>query len=172
MRKLADLNKSYRGVGFLKYWTLSNVPLFLLAAPMLYLMNRTAFLVMTTQYHGIDSGESTPALRSHGLVEQKTTTKSDSIASDAKLQSHRQRDALLVPLALLQFTLAAMAMTSFHVQIITRISSGYPLWYLVLAREIVDGDRIEMRMTRWTVQWMVMYALVQGVLFASFLPPA
>lgn len=86
--------------------------------------------------------------------------------------ANKQRDALLFRLALPQLALAVLALTSFHVQIITRISSGYPLWYLVLAREITDGDAKEIRIAKWTVRWMVMYALIQGVLFASFLPPA
>lgn len=77
-------------------------------------------------------------------------------------------DALLLRLALPQFTLACAALTTFHVQVITRLSSGYPLWYIALASDIYDR--------KWTAQslvrWFVMYALVQGALFAKFLPPA
>jgi phosphatidylinositol glycan class V len=75
---------------------------------------------------------------------------------------------LLRRLALPQLAVAALAITSFHVQIVNRISSGYPLWYMHLARGVVaDGKG-----ARRGVRAMVVYALVQGALFAAFLPPA
>jgi phosphatidylinositol glycan class V len=69
-----------------------------------------------------------------------------------------------------QVMLAILAITSYHVQIITRIASGYPIWYWWLARRFfspkfsTSGNQV--------VIFMVMYASIQAVLFASFLPPA
>jgi phosphatidylinositol glycan class V len=146
----------------MRYWTLSNIPLFLLAAPMLYVMTRSASLAIVGRCDG------KLARKTEKPVERKQIVKTDATHGIAI----KERDALLFRLALPQLTLAVLALTSFHVQIITRISSGYPLWYLVLAWEITDGNVNEIRMARWTVRWMVMYALIQGVLFASFLPPA
>lgn len=144
------------------YWTISNIPLFLLAAPMLYIMARTAILAIAGRCDGnLVKGISSPE-------KQKQSSKTD--ATDEI--ENKRRDAMLFRLALPQLTLAILALTSFHVQIITRISSGYPLWYLVLARDIIDGDTNGTRFAKWAVKWMVMYALIQGVLFASFLPPA
>lgn len=142
------------------YWTISNIPLFLLAAPMLYIMARAASLAIAGRCDGNLAKEI-------GKPEERSskTDATDELAN-------KRRDALLFRLALPQLTLALLALTTFHVQIITRISSGYPLWYLVLAREITDEDMKRTRFTEWTVRWMVMYALIQGVLFASFLPPA
>lgn len=146
----------------MRYWTIPNMPLFLLAAPMLYILARTASLAITGRCDG------TLARETGSPEDRNRNSKTDATDEVA----NKRRDALLFRLALPQLTLAVLALTSFHVQIITRISSGYPLWYLVLAREITDGGANGTRFAKWTVRWMVMYALIQGVLFASFLPPA
>ena len=76
-----------------------------------------------------------------------------------------------------QALLAIMALLSYHVQIITRLSSGYPLWYLWLISSIRTPERKGFIgsltvLPGAIVRWMVIYAMVQGALFASFLPPA
>jgi phosphatidylinositol glycan class V len=74
-----------------------------------------------------------------------------------------------------------MATTSFHVQIINRISSGCALWYIVLAVLVVDRSGrpqqglpgvLGGRNREVLVRVMVAYAIVQGGLYAAFLPPA
>lgn len=80
-------------------------------------------------------------------------------------------------LAIPQLVLAVAATTNFHVQIINRLSSGYPLWYMVVARWVTNrgatprGEK-DGAYSQWAVRGMVMYAIVQGMLFAGFLPPA
>ena len=71
-------------------------------------------------------------------------------------------------LAVSQLLLTLLTVTTAHVQIITRISSAYPvcLWYL--AARLQEGCSL----ARNIVRFMVMYAVVQGGLYASFLPPA
>lgn len=81
--------------------------------------------------------------------------------------------ALLVP----QLALAILALTTYHVQIITRLSSGYPIWYWWLASWILEDRKVQVLGKYWSppkiiVQWMICYAFIQGGLFASFLPPA
>lgn len=76
-----------------------------------------------------------------------------------------------------QVLLAVLAVSTYHVQIITRISSGYPLWYWWLAQQLIgDGDmqqkQQKKKLGKGIVVFMVMYAAIQGVLFTSFLPPA
>ena len=96
-------------------------------------------------------------------------------------------------LELVQVILAILALTNFNVQIINRISSGYPLWYIRLASEITmaDASPTPTKATKeekpgahyrnWlgmlpspklTVRMMVMYAIIQAGLYASFMPPA
>ncbi|KAL5336805.1 GPI mannosyltransferase 2 [Aspergillus crustosus] len=137
----------YWGVGFLRYWTVPNIPLFLLAAPMLVIL----FL------------SSVWAIRADVLQSPKGGSPAPPI---------------LKQLAIVQFVLTAMALTGYHVQIINRISSGYPLWYWFLAwhaLETSDGARSRAKYRTHIlliIQVMVIYALVQAVLFGSFLPPA
>lgn len=85
-------------------------------------------------------------------------------------------------LAISQLLLTTLTVTSAHVQIITRISSSYPvwIWYLAASMSGADGlalpnvgDIIPKGLTLATVgRFMVMYAVIQGGLFSSFLPPA
>ena len=79
--------------------------------------------------------------------------------------------------AIPQIALAALALTSYHVQIITRLSSGYPVWYWWVASLIIENQKISLKGREWGTakvisRWMIIYAIVQGGLFASFLPPA
>ena len=72
-----------------------------------------------------------------------------------------------------------LALTTYHVQVLTRLSSGYPIWYWWLAWEILATqkqdqmkDKLKSNMGVWVVRWMIMYGIIQAGLFASFLPPA
>jgi phosphatidylinositol glycan class V len=75
---------------------------------------------------------------------------------------------VLQNLAVSQMLLVAVTLTTAHVQIITRISSAYPVWVWYVAVLCHDGKLLG----RTFVGFMVMYATVQAGLFASFLPPA
>ncbi|KAK4166648.1 GPI mannosyltransferase 2 [Cladorrhinum sp. PSN259] len=131
----------YWNTGFLRYWTLPNIPLFLLAAPMLAIL--------------VKSGVDQLTLAREPQQQQETSESA-------------QLFALLQSTAAIQVILAVLAMTMYHVQIITRISSGYPLWYWWLAGRLSRGEKTASHI----VKFMVVYASIQGVLFASFLPPA
>lgn len=84
--------------------------------------------------------------------------------------------ALARRLAVPQLVLGVLALTTYHVQVVTRLSSGYPLWYWWLAMKIVGGEPLRSRKwrvpTKVVVRWMVLYATIQAGLFAAFLPPA
>jgi len=128
-----------RDVGFLKYWTPNQIPLFLLAAPMLTLLIKSGTELM---------GESNLSLR----------------ATDS------QGRILVRTLAGMQTLLAVLAITNYHVQIISRLSSGYPAWYWWVASYLMDKKRSSLGYG--IVVFITMYAAIQGGLFASFLPPA
>lgn len=160
----------YWGVGFLRYWTLSNLPLFLLAAPMLGVLLVTA---------------STALWRPRSITRGCVGTGRHRSVAAAEEEDMAQ---ILRRLAAPQLILAVMAATSFHIQIVNRISSGYPLWYLTLAIRLCSGSEISGGESRkgtrpksktaplprmeWIVRGMIMYAIIQGGLYASFLPPA
>ena len=166
------VQEHYWNVGFLRYWTLSNVPLFLMALPMLAILLLTG-LVCLTGRPTLAKFRPSPSSQSNELVIQQVPFP----------QALRR-------MALPQVALAVLAFTNFHVQIINRLSSGYPLWYVVLAIAITttegnEGERrsktseipgttylSNKRTQKWIVRSMIMYAMIQGGLFASFLPPA
>ncbi|KAF2089459.1 glycosyltransferase family 76 protein [Saccharata proteae CBS 121410] len=147
------VQEHYWNVGFLRYWTASNAPLFLLAIPTIYF-----------------------------LISSAVTTLSASDAAVVKSAEKDQRPPVtqhvLKRLALPQLALAVLTLLNFHVQIINRISSGYPLWYLAiaagltgdasLARLAVASPKASARVARVAIT----FAMVQGALYASFLPPA
>lgn len=145
IQRKTPLTLKTRNVGPFRYWTLSNVPLFLLAAPTLWLLTISAIDFMRNP--------------------RQFSSTSAKISSEAILF----RDTITTfGLALPQLALAVLALISYHVQIITRLASGYPLWYVWLAQQTVKGDAH----TSATIRWMVIYALIQAGLYASFLPPA
>ncbi|KAK8173804.1 GPI mannosyltransferase 2 [Phyllosticta citrichinensis] len=153
----------YWNVGFLRYWTLSNVPLFLLAAPSLFLL--------------ISTGLREPGDHPCKPLINRRTRPSELASSEPSTQQLFTR-RFLIQMALPQLALALLALTNFHVQIINRISSGYPLWYLAVAAGLDGAAPLQhlaiagKRTSASILRVMVMYAIIQGALFASFLPPA
>lgn len=162
---------STRNTGFLRYWTLPNLPLFLLAFPMLTI-----------------------------LLASSSTVIPQVLPSLSTLPAR-----LLLSMSIAQALLALLTITSYHVQIVTRLASGYPVWYIWLAAALspakaegpggaggkggghgdkagaggeVGDERVLRpglsggRYGRGIVKYMVLYATVQGVLFCCFLPPA
>ena len=162
-----DMLKLYRGVGFLKYWTLSNLPLFLLAAPMLYILLNSSYWAWRVDTFMI----AVPSEQRSKIYSGKVTWTS-ATGPDLHIDS-----AIARCFAIPQVVLAALALTSYHVQIINRLSSGYPVWYWWLASLIlVDYETsfsgMRLHYSGIVTRWIVIYAMVQGGMFASFLPPA
>ena len=181
----------YWEVGFLRYWTCSNLPLFAIALPVLGLL-------IVTSYIALSKPEA--VLQELQLASAGNTRRS----KEVDLVSGEYFSGCVRRLALPQLALAVLAATNFHVQIINRISSGYPLWYIFLAvgiycRSADERSSTEKRSTHreskhaassytgrstWMkhlvqgphsqiiVRGMIMYAIIQGGLYASFLPPA
>ena len=132
----------YWGVGPFRYWRASNAPLFAVAAPTLAVLFGSAAVPLVRRLR----------------------------ARTAAAASETRAVELQARFALVQALLALLALTTFHVQIVGRIASGYPLWMGGVAAAMVR--RGASKATRAVVRWVVMYAVVQGVLFAAFLPPA
>ncbi|KAG9563181.1 DUF409 domain protein, partial [Aureobasidium melanogenum] len=163
------VQEHYWNVGFLRYWTLSNIPLFLLALPMLGVLISTGFVAPTLNLE--------PPRR-------------------PRPENSRHKSVYLVCLALPQILLAFLALTTFHVQIVNRIATGYPIWYIVLAAAFVSPNMVgrvdktvrqdnqssivatlkyqlsKQSTQQLVVRGMLMYSIIQGGLYASFMPPA
>ena len=95
--------------------------------------------------------------------------------------------AALRLIALPQLVVAILALFCFNVQIINRISSGYPLWYVWIASQLGDDPYTHTKpsgRTEQTAKWatgrrsqiivrgVIMYSAIHAGLFSSFLPPA
>ncbi|KAG9516636.1 DUF409 domain protein, partial [Aureobasidium melanogenum] len=163
------VQEHYWNVGFLRYWTLSNIPLFLLALPMLCVLISTGFVAPTLNLE--------PPGR-------------------PKPENSRHKSVYIACLALPQILVAFLALTTFHVQIINRIATGYPIWYIVLAAAFVSPNLVgrvdktvrkdgqssivatlkhqlsKQSTQQLVVRGMLMYSMIQGGLYASFMPPA
>lgn len=160
----------YWNVGFLRYWTISNIPLFALATPMLLVMMSTGLIAL--------SHARADELAS-AVDDARDLKRHDAAGMACKKDEFR---ILMARFALPQVVLSVLALTSFHVQIINRIASGYPVWYITMACAIhapelaVKGNCVQLRLlarySQWLVRASVMYALIQGGLYASFMPPA
>lgn len=138
----------YRNNGFLRYWTISNLPLFILAAPVLAAMLYSSFRALT--------GRLGPSQTGHVHISKMNASQS-----------------AVLRLAIAQGFLTVMTLTSLHVQIINRIASGYPVWYWYLATSAWGSSKaLGNRIFATAIQAMAMYALIQAVLYGSFLPPA
>lgn len=176
--QVSDADMMPRDVGFLRYWQRSHIPLFILAAPMLVLLMTSGRWPM-----GLVPRETTSP--TYKVDHYKTTDQETAIAA--------RTIRLLRSLAYPQLVLAGLAITNYHVQIITRMASGYPILYIWLAFNLLGWSKSsppkkneklkkgseKSSIWRWRGPWedvvvtyMVMYGLIQGVLFASFLPPA
>ncbi|KAL7929070.1 GPI mannosyltransferase 2 [Trichoderma chlorosporum] len=137
------VQEHYWNNGFLRYWTPNQLPMFILASPVLTLLLKSGV----------------PVIRNWG----QTLSRSTPVVAGS------YHDFVLT-LAVIQTLVAVLAITNFHVQIITRLASGYPVWYWWVANSLSNGETRKMGSV--VVVFMVMYAGIQGGLFASFMPPA
>lgn len=148
-------------MGFLRYWTVSNLPLFALAAPMLYIMVASAIWSLGLGLRGGSTGV--------GSGDEKHEME--------RLKQRDRAQRVVLRLAIPQLVLAVVTLTTSHVQIITRLSSGYPVWYWWVASLMGEKREVVMFGRKWQLarvisRWMVVYAIVHAGLFVSFLPPA
>ncbi|EGC43190.1 proteasome activator subunit 4 [Histoplasma capsulatum var. duboisii H88] len=108
----------YWGSGtFLSYWKVSNLPLFCLAAPMLVIMGVSSWWPFQSPLD-FDIRNKEPRKR------------------EEEVSQTEHRRTCLYRLAIPQAVLTVLALTNSHVQIINRISSGYPLWYWYIAHSL------------------------------------
>nr|POE47109.1 gpi mannosyltransferase 2 [Quercus suber] len=169
----------YWNVGFLRYWTFSNLPLFALAMPLGCVMLDSAMSALLNLQ--------TMTLTARGQPNPTNTSKTTREQLNPSIAEDKVFRHVLPRFAAPQLVLVVLAATSFHVQILNRISSGYPLWYFGLAVAICNAGstlredsrilskyvRLPFKVTpEILLRSMVGYAMVQGGLYAAFLPPA
>jgi len=161
----------YWNVGFLRYWTLSNAPNFLLALPalapvlafcMYYLCGVTRILLQPVSAHSerndMPSPSSSASLRAFFVTTDPTSTPMDPFLRPS-----------LLPHVLHALTLSLTLLLAAHTQIALRVLPTVPLAHWALAWALTQLPR---RCVRVLFGWCVCWALCACVLWAVFLPPA
>ena len=137
------VQSKYWNVGFLRYWTISQLPNFLLAAPSLSLI--FAYSIPHLQ-------KMLPE-----FVFRKTSTPSRSFKS-LTIDPHVIHATILCLILLL----------ASHTQIILRLAGSMPLTYWAAAWLLSKHQTLG----RLWVTWSVLWSLISIVLWSTFLPPA
>ncbi|KLO18377.1 glycosyltransferase family 76 protein [Schizopora paradoxa] len=146
----------YWNSGLFKYWTISQIPNFLLAAPVLIL------LFASSIYHAKNSLVLQFRLL---LVGQPPLTRN----TEPILQP------AVAPYAIHAFVLSVTLLTSAHVQIALRLASSLPFTYWAAGNLWVRASRSEAsdrNYGRWWTTWSIVWSLISLVLWSTFLPPA
>lgn len=152
------LNWLCRNVGFLRYWTLQQLPNFLLAAPVL-LMSTSASVSYYYQTWPDCLYRSLPF--ACGLAQDRRREKTN------KAQSPFDRIQLL-PFIHLHTILALLLLFASHVQIALRQAATNPVifWY---AAHLVQAKDIK---AKWWVGYCLVWGAVSVILWTLFYPPA
>ncbi|KAF1809689.1 hypothetical protein P152DRAFT_422598 [Eremomyces bilateralis CBS 781.70] len=176
----AFVQSTYWDVGFLHYWTVPNLPLFVMVAPALCLLIQSSMAAI----RGELVFERSPISREKIGKESRSGGASDGVKKARKDDDEGQeiQKMVLARLAIPQLLLAVTAIMSYHVQIVLRLCSGYPLWYMAVALAVQGRWQLTLMVpfTTWRmvvppkaiVMWMIIYAGVQAGLYGAFLPPA
>ncbi|KAG1878223.1 glycosyltransferase family 76 protein [Suillus subluteus] len=151
----SHVQSKYWNVGFLRYWTVSNIPNFILALPALLHVFAFCWFYLSNL----------PSIIPH--IAPRIRSKKNDASSPPQLDS-----PFLSP-SLLPHVLHALALTSVltfnaHVQISLRLLPSLPLTYWAAARLMLD-------LPKWGkawVTWSVLWGALSCVLWAVFLPPA
>ncbi|KAJ3143812.1 hypothetical protein HK101_003051 [Irineochytrium annulatum] len=161
------VQKEYWNNGFLEYWTLQQLPNFLLAAPMILLSLTGALAYISTNpTRAITLGLLPAKLRSDDSADTPPT-------SSAYLQS----DAAF-PYVALWLALSLLCVTSMHVQVITRFLAATPCmywWIAELWRRSYGPGGVDGKGAwagRWVLAYLYLYGGIGVILFSNFYPPA
>ncbi|KAG2153673.1 glycosyltransferase family 76 protein [Suillus bovinus] len=151
----SHVQSEYWKVGFLRYWTISNIPNFMFALPIL--LHVFAFCWFYLSNLLVIIPHIAPRIRS----------KNDDVPPPSRLDSPFLSPSLL-PHVLHALALTAILTFSAHVQISLRLLPSLPLTYWAAARLMLD-------LPKWGkawVTWSILWGALSCVLWAVFLPPA
>lgn len=151
----SHVQSTYWNVGFLRYWTISNIPNFILAFPPLLLIFAFCGFYLSNSL----------AIAPHIILQIRSNNKD--VSPPPQLDSPFLSPSLL-PHVLHALALALILTFNAHVQISLRLLPSLPLTYWAAARLMVDFPKWEKAWVAWSVLW----GAVSCVLWAVFLPPA
>ena len=138
------VQSKYWNVGFLRYWTINQLPNFLLAAPTLSLIFAYCFRHLRKML---------PEL----VFNNSTSTSSRSFKS-----------LTIDPHAIHATILCLILLVASHTQIVLRLAGSIPLTYWAAAWLVSEHHTLG----RLWVTWSVLWSFISIVLWGTFLPPA
>ncbi|KAI9506725.1 GPI mannosyltransferase 2 [Coemansia spiralis] len=153
------VQEHYWDIGFLRYYTVNQIPNFVLAAPMAVL-----------SVAGLWTYTTWDPLRIVTLGMQRRTEVQNS-TRQALLRSAYFGDGLL-PHMYLWALLLAVAVTTMHVQMVARFFSSVPAVFWFAAHVVVGDKQRQKYWRRMVVGYFAGYGLAGVVLFSNFFPPA
>ncbi|KAI0324191.1 mannosyltransferase [Cubamyces sp. BRFM 1775] len=148
----------YWNVGFLRYWTLQQLPNFLLGAPPLLLLISFAThyirLALGPRFITFVSGRATA--RPSGSSRDDRTMRSPFLSPD------------IAPHVIHALVLCFVLLFASHTQIVLRFAAAMPLTYWAAAWLVVERPG----WAKWWIGWSVLWGATSCVLWGVFLPPA
>lgn len=157
-----------RNVGPFRYWTLLQLPNFLLAAPVLALSFAASYTFYAHNLHAVLS-TTVPFIPLLKSWKPTTTTKDLLRASPRPFLSPS-----LTPFVHLHTALTLLLLFASHVQIILRVCSTNPVvfWF---AADLVSHHTADGKERKWGRRWIkycVVWGVVATILWSAFYPPA
>lgn len=153
------VQEKYWNVGFLRYWTISQVPNILLATPVL--VATLAFCALQLKYCTV------PYVLSHPFLADIPTVVR-AVTQSGSTKSVFMTNKAIIPHAAHALILSLLLLFAAHTQIALRLAASLPTTYWAAAWLMVEHPRTG----KWWVTWSVVWGALSIILWAVFLPPA
>jgi phosphatidylinositol glycan class V len=150
------VQSTYWNVGFLRYWTLQQLPNFIISTPPL-------ILLFYFSIYSISQGL-IPQLISY-IQSDRPQTKTSSRRIESPFLSSSES---LHPHTIHALFLCTTLVFTSHTQIVLRLGPSMPVTYWAAAWLVVEKPRYG----RWWIRWSVVWSVISAVLWGVFLPPA
>ncbi len=181
----------YWNIGFLRYWTVQQLPNFLLGAPPLILLFsftvhylrqalvprlRLLALELSSRPDHSPTQTDKSKSKSDSEPENSISTGGELAAHNRPLSPSHQRPSSyspflrpsIAPHAIHALALALLLLFASHTQIVLRLAASMPLTYWAAAWLLVERPHAG----RLWVGWSVVWGVISCVLWGAFLPPA
>lgn len=158
----SHVQAKYWNAGLFQYWTISQIPNFLLAAPSLALLIWAGWTHMRARgnHQLIEIGRVAgliPPIGNRKVYKRNVTTNESLLVSDS-----------ITPHAIHALVLCSILIFASHTQIVLRLSSSIPFVYWAAARLWIEKPRL----AKWWTAWSVLWGMTSLVTWGLFLPPA
>ena len=157
----SHVQAKYWNVGLFRYWTVSQIPNFVLAAPSLIVLLWAGWTHMQTRGYRqlVNLGRAAGVISIYKRPKSPEPTQVDEslLVSDS-----------VTPHAIHALVLCSVLIFASHTQIVLRLSSSLPFTHWAAARLWVEKPRY----AKWWTAWSILWGTTSLVTWGLFLPPA